>query len=161
MSLSCIISKILPHWLAQYMTACDLTKTFMFDMAIKILGYIHFPICVWTHATYMVFGYTSSVVTVPKFTLLISFLADRLYKSSALAEMGDRGHNRYRPKREGLLCPFRGGRGAWSPSNTMWPGPTSRERPIRVKWPMSDVLIFRRKNSDVQFQFWCFVVRSC
>jgi len=28
-----------------------------------------------------------------------------------------------------------------------------RERPIRVKRPMSDVLIFRRKNSDVRFQF--------
>jgi len=36
------------------------------------------------------------------------------------------------------------------------------ERPIRVKRPMSDVPIFRRKNSDVQFRFWCFlVVRSC
>ena len=33
-----------------------------------------------------------------------------------------------------------------------------RERPIRVKRPMSDVLIFRRKNSDVQFQ--CLVVPS-
>jgi len=26
--------------------------------------------------------------------------------SSAVAEMGDRGHNRHRPKRWGLLCPF-------------------------------------------------------
>jgi len=35
--------------------------------------------------------------------------------------MGDRGHNRHGPKREGrLLCPFRGGAG--SSSNTMWPG---------------------------------------
>ena len=30
-----------------------------------------------------------------------------LYKSSAVAEMGDRGHNRHGPKRWGLLCPFR------------------------------------------------------
>jgi len=30
------------------------------------------------------------------------------YKSSAVAEMGDRGHNRHGPKRGGLLCPFRG-----------------------------------------------------
>jgi len=29
-------------------------------------------------------------------------------KSSALAEMGDRGHNRHGPKRGGLLCLFRG-----------------------------------------------------
>jgi len=32
-------------------------------------------------------------------------------KSSAVAEMGDRGHNRHGPKRGGLLCPpLRGGR---------------------------------------------------
>ena len=29
-------------------------------------------------------------------------------KSSAVAEIGDRGHNRHGPKRGGLLCPFRG-----------------------------------------------------
>ena len=29
-------------------------------------------------------------------------------KSSAVAEMGDRGHKRHGPKRGGLLCPFRG-----------------------------------------------------
>ena len=62
----------------------------------------------------MVFGYTSSVVTVPKFTLLISFLADRLYKSSALAEMGDRGHNRHRPKR-GAAVPLSRGKGSLVP----------------------------------------------
>jgi len=38
-------------------------------------------------------------------------LGDRLYKSSAVAEMGDRGHNRHGPKRGGLLCPFCGERG--------------------------------------------------
>ena len=33
-----------------------------------------------------------------------------LYKSSAVAEMSDRGHNRHGPKRGGgRLCPFRGG----------------------------------------------------
>ena len=33
-------------------------------------------------------------------------------KSSAVAEMGDRGHNRHWPKRgEGVLCPFRGALG--------------------------------------------------
>jgi len=41
--------------------------------------------------------------------------------SSAVAEMGDSGHNRNGPKRgEGILCTFRGEAG--SPSNTMWPG---------------------------------------
>jgi len=34
----------------------------------------------------------------------------------------------------------------------------NRVRPIRVKPLMSDVPIFRRKNSDVRFRFWC---RSC
>jgi len=29
-------------------------------------------------------------------------------KSSVVADMGDRGHNRHGPKRGGLLCPFRG-----------------------------------------------------
>jgi len=33
---------------------------------------------------------------------------DILYKSSAVVEMGDRGHNRHMPKRAGLLCPLRG-----------------------------------------------------
>jgi len=35
-----------------------------------------------------------------------------LDKSSAVAEMGDRGHNRHEPKRGGgVLCPFRGALG--------------------------------------------------
>ena len=37
----------------------------------------------------------------------------------------------------------------------------ARERPILVKRPMSDVPIFRRKNSDVWIRFRCLVVRSC
>ena len=37
-------------------------------------------------------------------------------KSSAVAEMGDRGHNRYGPKRGGAV-PF--SRSAGKPSNTM------------------------------------------
>jgi len=36
------------------------------------------------------------------------FLGDCLYKSSAVAEMGDHGHNRDGSKRGGLLCPFCG-----------------------------------------------------
>jgi len=55
-----------------------------------------------------------------------------LHKSSAVAEIGDRGHNRHGPKRGGLLCPFRGKMGAGTPSNTMWPGPTSTSVPIRL-----------------------------
>jgi len=40
-----------------------------------------------------------------------------------VAEKGDRGHNRYRPKRgAGLLCPFRGESWVPVPSNTTWPG---------------------------------------
>jgi len=44
-------------------------------------------------------------------------------KSLAVAEMGDRGHNRHGPKRGGLLCPFHGGAGF--PFSTMWLGPRS------------------------------------
>jgi len=53
---------------------------------------------------------------------------DLCSKSSAVAEMGDRGHNRHEPKSGKVLCPFRGGVG--SPCNTMWPG---RGLP-RAKW---------------------------
>jgi len=34
------------------------------------------------------------------------FLGDRLYTSSAVAEMGDHGHNRHGPKRRGCCAPF-------------------------------------------------------
>ena len=45
-------------------------------------------------------------------------------KSSAVAEMGDRGHNRHGPKRGagGCCAPFAG---AGTPSSTMWAGPRS------------------------------------
>jgi len=46
-----------------------------------------------------------------------------VYKSSAVAKMGDRGHKNMGLKR-GLLCPFCR-RGAGSPSNTKSHGPTS------------------------------------
>ena len=36
----------------------------------------------------------------------------KVHKSSAVAEMGDRGNNRQGPERGGLLCPFRG---SWDP----------------------------------------------
>jgi len=45
-------------------------------------------------------------------------LGDRLYKSSAIAKMGDRGHNRHGPKRGGGAVPL--SRSAGNPSNTMW-----------------------------------------
>jgi len=58
-------------------------------------------------------------------------LSDRLYKSSAVAEMGDRDHNRHGPKRGGGCCaPFAGGAG--SASNTMWPGTRSTSVPSGV-----------------------------
>jgi len=40
------------------------------------------------------------------------------YKNSAVAEMGDRGHNRHGPKRGGCCAPFAGG-AAGSPSSTV------------------------------------------
>ena len=55
-------------------------------------------------------------------------VVDSIYKSSAVAEMGDRGHNRHGPKRGGGGCcaPFAG---AVTPSSTMWPGPRSTSVP--------------------------------
>jgi len=54
-----------------------------------------------------------------------------VYKSSAVAEMGDHGHYRHRPKRKGgCYAPFT--RGAGSPANTMWPGPRSTSIPSGV-----------------------------
>jgi len=57
------------------------------------------------------------------------------YKSSPVAELGDRGHNRHGPKIEGL-CPFSGGGGAGtvgSPSNTIaW-----SQTYLRTKWNLS------------------------
>jgi len=39
---------------------------------------------------------------------IFNYIDDAIFnKSSAVAEMGDRGHNRHGPKRRGLLCPFR------------------------------------------------------
>jgi len=52
------------------------------------------------------------------------------YKSSVVAEMGNRGHNRHGLKRGGLLCPFR--ERAGSLSNTMWPGPKSTSLPSDI-----------------------------
>ena len=47
-------------------------------------------------------------------------------KSSAVAEVGDRGHNRHGPKRWGLCARFAQ---RWDPVNTMWPGPRSTSVP--------------------------------
>ena len=57
---------------------------------------------------------------------IVGILADshnrKRNKSSAVAEMGDRGHNRHAPKR-GAAVPL--SRRAGTPSSTMWPGPRS------------------------------------
>jgi len=44
--------------------------------------------------------------------------------------MGNRGHNRHRPKRGGCYAPFTGGAG--STSNTVWPGPRSTSVPSGI-----------------------------
>ena len=61
----------------------------------------------------------------PKQTAKSSPILLYIYKSSAVAEMGDHGHNRHAPKRGGGCCASFAGRGAGSPSNIMWPGPRS------------------------------------
>jgi len=50
-------------------------------------------------------------------------------KSSAVAEMGDRGHNRHGRKKGGTV-PL--SRSAGNPSNTMWPVPRSTSVPSGV-----------------------------
>ena len=51
-------------------------------------------------------------------------------KRSAVAEMGDRGHNRHGPKRWGAAVPVSGRAG--TPSNTVWPGLRSTSVPSGV-----------------------------
>ena len=53
-------------------------------------------------------------------------------KSSAVADMGDRGHNRHGPKRGGLGAAVHFSRGAGTPSNTMWLEPRSTSVPNGV-----------------------------
>ena len=56
------------------------------------------------------------------YSLLQSKSIAEFDKSSAVAEMGDRGHNRHGPKRGGgAAVPL--SRELGPPSNTMWPGP--------------------------------------
>ena len=54
----------------------------------------------------------------------------KVYKSSAVAEMGDRGHNRHRPKRGGC-CAVPLLRSAGNPSNKMWPVVVGTDIPMR------------------------------
>jgi len=51
-------------------------------------------------------------------------------KCSAVAEMGDRGHNRHEPKIGGALSLF--GEGSWVPSNTMSRGPRPTSIPSGI-----------------------------
>ena len=63
-----------------------------------------------------------------RFYAVIKFFVNYTNKSSAVAEVGDRGDNRRGSKRGGAM-PL--SRRAGSPSNTMWPGPRSI-RPYQV-----------------------------
>ena len=53
--------------------------------------------------------------------------ASKNNKSSAVAEMGNHGHNRHGPKTGGNAVPL--SRTAGTPSNTLWPGPRSTSVP--------------------------------
>jgi len=62
--------------------------------------------------------------------MLLHYLR-KLNKSSAVAEIGDRGHNRHGPKRgREADVPLSGIAG--NPSNTKWPGPRSTSVPSGV-----------------------------
>jgi len=64
------------------------------------------------------------------------FLGNRLYKSSAVAEMGDRlATIDMGRKLQGCSVPLWGGGScSGSPSNTMWPGPAWAEAYLNAKW---------------------------
>ena len=47
----------------------------------------------------------------PPVSDIVAVTKPRRNKSSAVAEMGDSGHNRHGPKRGGVLCPFCGALG--------------------------------------------------
>jgi len=55
-----------------------------------------------------------------------------MHKSSAVAEVGDYSHNRHGPKREGLLCPFRGGELGPRLTQVAW-----AQVYFRTKWRLS------------------------
>ena len=85
-----------------------------------------------------------------------------LNKSSAVAKMVDRGHNRHGPKREGAVPLSRGGkgRGAVSPSNTIWSG-------IRYPpFPQIDiigavVIVWRVRGKIIRYVMCNIVCNNC
>jgi len=66
-----------------------------------------------------------------QYSFTTQFLNARLYNSSAVAEICDRGHNRHMGRKGGAALPLSLG-GAGSQSNTMWPGPRSTYVPSGV-----------------------------
>jgi len=63
-------------------------------------------------------------------TLCNTAYSDNKYKSTAVAEMGDRGHTTHGPKRGGGAVPLSPSAG--NPSNTMWTAPRSNSVPSGV-----------------------------
>jgi len=73
----------------------------------------------------------SGVVLAQPVKLVYDVVEKKHNKSSAVAEMGDRGHNRYGPKRGGgAAVPL--SRELGHPSNTRWPGQRSISVPSGV-----------------------------
>ena len=56
-------------------------------------------VAAYTRPPRYILGVQLSVIFCFRKKLLFELLGDHLYKSSAVAEMGDRGHNRHGPKR--------------------------------------------------------------
>jgi len=85
--------------------------------------------------TEQVSNYRPISITCVPCKLLERIIVNQIYrhlndKSSAVAEMGDRGHNRHGPKRGRGAVPL-----SWSagnPSNTMWPARRSTSVPSGV-----------------------------
>jgi len=53
-------------------------------------------------------NFLTTSYSLPNSIKIGSLLIELFSKSSAVAETGDRGHNRHVPKKRGLLFPFRG-----------------------------------------------------
>ena len=84
-------------------------------------------------------------------------MAEKKNKSSAVAEMGDRGHNRHGRKEGGAAVPL--SRTAGTTSNTMWPVSRSTSRPARMPsfilihptvWPQYTNVTDRQDRRDRQ-----------
>ena len=84
----------------------------------------------WRHLWYHNLGSRRKLQKMTRENFSIGAFYNITNKSSAVAEMGDRGHNRHGPKRGGCAVPLSCSAGI--PSNKMWPAPRSTSVPTGI-----------------------------